>query len=254
MRGMHELPYWDSSSFLTFTLNDEHLPDGWSLDKSLHQKFMKRLRKKRGGKKLAYMHCGEYGKKWERPHYHSILYGEDFAGDARRHKKSESGEQLYQSDELDEIWGKGHCLIGQVTFQSIAYVARYLTKKQTGNRADQHYKLNRKTGEVYDSPRIPEYMTTSRRPAIGKKWIEEWGHVVYRDDMIVMNGKEMKPPRYYDNVRAKTHEKQMQDTKQERERVGKERDREKDRRLTWQQARAREENMQSKEAIYSRGL
>ena len=39
----------------------------------------------------------------------------------------------------------------------------------------------------------------SRRPGIGALWLEKFQGDVYPHDFLVMNGKKMRPPRYYDN-------------------------------------------------------
>lgn len=45
MRCMDEASLYPENSFITLTFNDEHLPNNRSLDVSIFQKFMKRLRK-----------------------------------------------------------------------------------------------------------------------------------------------------------------------------------------------------------------
>jgi hypothetical protein len=40
---------------------------------------MKRLRKKYSHKKLSFYHCGEYGEKQGRPHYHAIIFNHQFS-------------------------------------------------------------------------------------------------------------------------------------------------------------------------------
>jgi len=45
MRCMDEASLYRDNSFITLTFNDENLPDNRSLDVSIFQKFMKRLRK-----------------------------------------------------------------------------------------------------------------------------------------------------------------------------------------------------------------
>lgn len=87
----------------------------------------------------------------------------------------------------------GFALIGDVTFQSAAYVARYIMKKITGDAAEKHY-VNRITGEILK----PEYTTMSRRPGIGSEWIKKYTADVYPGDFVVIRGKKMKPPKFYD--------------------------------------------------------
>lgn len=129
MRIMHEAQLHEHNSFLTLTYSDQYLPKNNSLKKDDVQKFLKRLRR-RLDKPIRYYQCGEYGEKFHRPHYHMCLFGHDFYDD-REHFKTSTGDKLYVSELLSEVWGMGHCLIGDLTFESAAYVARYVTKKLT---------------------------------------------------------------------------------------------------------------------------
>ena len=155
---------------------------------------MKRLRKKFNRPKddnIRFYHCGEYGEQLGRPHYHAIMFNLDFP-DRRLHQET-NGQQLFTSKILSELWPYGFCLIGDVTFQSAAYVARYIMKKINGELADDHY-FDSSTG-VYKKP---EYTTMSRRPGIGKRWLDLYQDDVYPGDFVVINNKKMRPPKYYD--------------------------------------------------------
>lgn len=196
IRCVHEAQLHEANSFITLTYNNQNLPKNNSLRLKDFQDFMKRLRKKYG--KVRYFHCGEYGEKFQRPHYHVILFGLDFK-DKKLHSNS-LGNKLYVSESLDKLWqNKGHCLIGDVTFESAAYVARYITKKITGEAAEEHYStVIPETGEVIK--RKPEYITMSRRPGIGKNWLEKFKDDIYPEDFVVIRNKLMKPPKYYDRI------------------------------------------------------
>ena len=150
---MHE-----ENSFVTLTYSDEHLPDGGRLVLDDFQRFFKRLRK-RVGVPVRYYHCGEYGETFGRPHYHACIFGYGFPD--RVLWSYSNGQPLYSSKELSDLWPYGHALIGEVTFDSAAYVARYIMKKVNGDRADEHYRrVDLDTGEIYQLP--PEYTTMSR--------------------------------------------------------------------------------------------
>lgn len=191
---MHENQLHELSTFVTLTYDDENLPESGSLVKAHFQGFMKRLRKQHGSK-IRFFHCGEYGETTNRPHYHAILFGVDFA-DKIRHSKNAQGDQIWQSETLAKIWGKGHCWIGSVTPKSAAYVARYIMKKVTGDEANAHYEsLNLATGEIYD--RQPEYITMSNRPGIGHEWFARYASDVFPSDTVIVGGKEALPPKYY---------------------------------------------------------
>jgi hypothetical protein len=98
--------------------------------------FIKRYRKKFG--QFRYYYCGEYGDKLGRPHYHLLIFGHEFE-DQELFKTNHGNDKLYTSPSLDKLWGKGYAVIGELTFQSAAYVARYIMKKITGSIAKQHY-------------------------------------------------------------------------------------------------------------------
>lgn len=182
---MHEADSWDANCFLTLTLRD--LPPGGSLDVEHWKGFAKRLRAR--GYKFRYFHCGEYGERTRRPHYHAAIFGQDFTGDRKYYAPSKSGFPLWTSATLDDAWRLGQVWIGNLTFESAAYVARYVTKKITGRNALKHY-----------NGRKPEYTTMSRDPGLGKAWISKYLDEVYRSDEVIVNGAPSQPPKYYDQV------------------------------------------------------
>ncbi|AXH75312.1 MAG: replication initiator protein [Microviridae sp.] len=194
MRLMHEAQSWEQKCFITLTYDDENLPYGKTLVKSHFQNFMKRLRKKHGGA-IKYFHCGEYGTLDNRPHYHAILYGVDFP-DRTLHSENHNGNTLWKSETLSQLWGKGFCLIGNVSYQSAAYTARYILKKVTGERASDHYQsVDPETGEIIS--RTPEYITASNRPGIASDWIEKYHADAFPSDFLVVAGKKHPVPRFY---------------------------------------------------------
>lgn len=186
LRCMHEASQHEQSSFLTLTYSDEHLPEDGSLDVREWQLFAKRVRKRVGP--FRFFHCGEYGDRYGRPHYHACVFGLDFSGD-RRLWKTSGGHRLYVSPTLDELWGRGHALIGDVTYDSAAYVARYCLKKRHGDGAEEHY-----------GGRKPEYCTMSRRPGLGRGWYERFGNEVREWDEVIANGVPRRPPKFYDSL------------------------------------------------------
>lgn len=147
--------------------------------------------------------CGEYGKdqnlkrteeKLGRPHYHAIIFGEDFRAD-RVHYSTKNDNKLYTSESLADTWGKGYCAIGEADFDAAAYVARYIMKKITGEPAEEHYQTyDRATGEA--SQLQPEFIQMSRMPGIGYGWFKKYRHDLDKG-FITMNGIKMQPPKYY---------------------------------------------------------
>lgn len=188
---MHE-----DNCFITLTYNNEYLPADGSLCLEDFQKFMKRLRK-RVDVPIRFFHCGEYGERFARPHYHACIFGFDFKD--KYLWSVREGIRLYVSDLLSDLWPYGFSTIGDVTFESAAYVARYIMKKVTGEAAPEHYSVLSEYGEIL-SERKPEYVTMSRRPGIGRPWLEQFRSDVYPSDFVVIDTKKMKPPKYYDRV------------------------------------------------------
>lgn len=197
-RIMHECAMHDDNAFLTLTYDDAHLPKDLSLDKSHFRGFIKRLRARHNGR-ISYFHCGEYGEENGRPHYHAILFGIGFP-DKYLYSTNGRGDKIYCSSFLSSVWRYGNAMIGNVTFESAAYCARYCLKKVTGDAADEHYRRVTEDGEVVWLE--PEYASMSLRPAIGKTWFQLYGDDVIGRDSIVVAGREARVPRYYDKLRV----------------------------------------------------
>ena len=197
MRCMHEKQMHNASSFLTLTYSDARLPEGGSLSMDDYQKFMKRLRWKFGDG-IRFCGCGEYGDTTRRAHYHILLLNIDF-NDRVYHKMSPSGAPLFTSKVLDDLWSDdlgnlGHALIGNVDFDSCAYVARYVMKKIDNWDTVKSGLYCPVTGLVREAP----FLTMSRRPGLGSSWFDKYGIHAYKFDSIIMNGMEVRPPRFYD--------------------------------------------------------
>lgn len=212
-RLMHEAKLHDQKSFLTLTYDDEHLPARGQLVKADHQNFMKRLRFEHGGK-LRFFMCGEYGDQNDRPHYHYILYGCDF-NDRKKLSKTENGDQMWKSETLNRIWGKGHTFIGNVTPESCGYVARYVLKKVTGPSAEKHYqRIDPVTLSTYQ--KNPEFICMSNRPGIGFHHFEKYKSEIFASDSCVVKGKETGVPAYYTRLLDKENPKLVKKLKQKR--------------------------------------
>lgn len=117
MRIMHEVRYWEASSFYTLTYRDGDLPKSGQLDRTEFTKFWKRLRAEVKSP-LRYFGCGEYGERSHRPHYHAIIFG----------------VAASESDAVLSSWGHGHCYAGTVTYESARYVADYVGAAFTGGK------------------------------------------------------------------------------------------------------------------------
>ncbi len=201
VRMVHEAQMHDANSFITLTYRPDDIPADQCVNVCHFQDFMKRLRRSLSPLKIRYFHCGEYGEAFSRPHYHAVIFGYDFPD--RVFFKESNGHALFKSAFLDKTWTFGFCLVGNVTFESCAYVARYVTKKVNGEKAFDHYwKLNESTGELFQV--TPEYATMSRGGTgglggIGSSWMKKFGDEVRANDSVVMRGVEMSPPRFYES-------------------------------------------------------
>jgi hypothetical protein len=171
--------------------------------------------------------AGEYGENYGRPHWHACIFGHSFP-DKKPWSRSPSGSLLYISAELQALWPFGHSTIGDLTFESAAYTARYILTKQNGDR------LNPKTGKPYDAvyeitdpttgeiiKRKPEFNKMSLKPGIGADWLEKYETDVYPHDYVIVKGRKFKPPRYYDKLYASKNPYEFEEIQHSREKRGK---------------------------------
>lgn len=212
------------NAFITLTYKDIDHP---SLDHQDFQKFMKRLRKKINRTIRFYM-CGEYGVDQDdlaagmknpglgRKHFHALIFGYQFP-DKYEYKRTPAGEIIYRSETLEKLWPLGHSSTAELTYETAAYVARYVTKKITGDIAHDHYQvIDKHTGEIHQVK--PEY--TSMSGGIGKSWLEKYHTDVFPSDEVLVKTKtgikKIKTPAYYTRWLKKHSEKLHDDIKQRR--------------------------------------
>lgn len=190
--------------FITFTYSPEFLPKDGALDHRHVQLFFKRMRKELGP--FRFFMAGEYGDQYGRPHYHALLFGCDFA-DRVYLSTTPAGERIYRSHTLSRLWGMGYCSVGELTFESAAYVARYCMKKVTKERRGEltpefiEKYVDKSTGVM----RQPDYVRMSRGGRNGRglayEWFQKYQSDVYPSDfLIVRGGVKMPPPRYFDKL------------------------------------------------------
>lgn len=208
VRCCHESTLYSDNCFITLTYDDAFLPEGKTLVHADFQKFMKSLRDmfdyvgSDGVNPIRYYMCGEYGTLNGRPHYHACLFNFDFS-DKTLWKISNSN-RLYVSEILSKLWKKGFCTIGDVTFESASYVARYITDKLTISDASPisaqmrwaHKYVDWDTGIV----RADEYNQPSRRPGLAKGFFDLYSSDIFPHDYIIVNGVKQRPPKYYDGL------------------------------------------------------
>lgn len=194
IRCGHEAMLHDASCFLTLTYDDQNVPADYSVDLRQVQLFVKRLRK-RAGVVIRFFACGEYGDEFGRPHYHLLIFGFDFPDKTKWAERN--GYRTFKSEMLEELWPYGLSEIGSVSHQSAGYVARYVQKKITGARADDHYsRVSPVDGAVYRVK--PEFATMSLRPGIGATWFDRFKSDAFPSDFLVMDdGRKVRPPQFY---------------------------------------------------------
>lgn len=144
-RLVYEARKHDSTSFLTLTYSDPHLPDGYTLVpehiSAWRKRFAERLRSSER-KFFRYYLIGEYGDKYQRPHYHAILFG--VSPDYRR-----LAYDCWQKCEYER------CSLDPFTVERAQYIAGYVTKKMT------------KKTDPRLGGRHPEFARMSLKPGLG---------------------------------------------------------------------------------------
>lgn len=201
IRITHEAQMHSQNCFLTLTYDNENLPPYGQLVKRDLQLFFKRLRHVVGP--FRYVASGEYGEIRRRPHFHVALFGVDFSSDRIEYGSGIRGDKIYVSPTVASVWQKsvfpmGHT-IGSLTFESAAYIARYITKKVTGVGASPvplHSDIE--TGELV-LPN-PEFLLCSR--GIGRAWFRDhfFTDVFPHARVITAQGSPAPVPRYYKNL------------------------------------------------------
>ena len=208
MRCMHEAQLHQNNCFITLTYDNTYLPSDGSLHYKDFQLFLKRLRKKFRFNRIRYYMAGEYGESFGRPHFHACIFGIDFH-DKKLWKRTASGSLLYRSEDLETLWPFGYSSVGDVNFESAAYVARYIMKKAIKSQhSTEEWKwankyTDLKTGEIVQIK--PEFTKMSLKPGIGADWYKKYKSDVYPNDYVVVRGKKLKPPKAYDKMYKKSN-------------------------------------------------
>lgn len=208
------------------------LCDVQTLRKRDYQLFMKRLRKAFPNDKIRFYAAGEYGPKTLRPHYHAILFGLHL-DDLEFYENSNQNFPYYWSKGLQKLWDEGEnkqnfyekaektslqvyknvlqyiqgckestnplatrgfVLVANVSWETCAYVARYVTKKLTGQVA-QFYKEHN-----IEAP----FSLMSRKPGIGRSYYDVHLDNLYDYDYINVatsqGGVKFRPPKYFNRL------------------------------------------------------
>jgi len=204
IRCMHESSLHENNCFITLTFDQKHLDKHSSLKVADFQNFMKRLRKHYQPKIIRFFHCGEYGSKFARPHHHACLFNHDFADKVLI--KEINGNKLYTSDTLKKLWPYGFNTIGEVTFESAAYIARYVLKKwsKENHTSEELYSRMKQFSDAdlrkkHYQGKKEEYLTMSRKPGIASAWYDKFKEDVYPEGFCVVKTYKTKAPKYYEN-------------------------------------------------------
>lgn len=188
IRIMNEAQYYDDSTFLTLTYDDEHLPENKSLDKCHLRKFLNKLFPYALGRHCRYYASGEYGEEdGKRPHYHAILFGVSPTDDIFKNKHYDRKHKGWRC-QID-CWPYGFAFTAPVTHDDAQYVAKYTMKKLTGEKGREYYEKNHLQ---------PEFAVMSLKPGIGAKYMRDnKGKLQRRGYILGKNGSKCPIPRYY---------------------------------------------------------
>ena len=151
LRSVAESTMHVDNWFITLTYDDEHLPEriptfsrvdySFGLHSPLvykdfqdfKKRLLERMRDRFGVTDIRFLMCGEYGPKNGRPHFHVIFYGLPLPDVEKICERSFGGKSyVYLSSKLiDDCWKKGYTTLGEVNWETSAYVGRYVLKKFT---------------------------------------------------------------------------------------------------------------------------
>lgn len=231
-RCMLEAEQYQDNQFVCLTYDPENIPivPGVSEDGEITmvgtlvpddlKNFFKRLRitykRKFNHDNIRFYACGEYGDEKKRPHYHAIIFNLPVP-DKEYWYTNKSHQKVYRSAFLEKIWGKGIVTTGEVTWESAAYVARYVMKKQKGPDAKTYYKQR---------GIVPEFVRMSRRPGLALNYYEDNKGKIYECDEIYLKQKKgvikLKPSKYFDDKFDVEEPELMKAIKEKRQHIAKE--------------------------------
>lgn len=208
-----EAAQYDDNCFVTLTYNPSNLPKKGVNLKDV-QRFIKNVRNEYGAG-IRYFGAAEYGS-LGRAHYHIIFFN-FFPKDAQCLTMNPYGGFYYRSKSLDSLWrtakkledGKYHQLgfvsVGDVSFNSCAYVARYCQKK-----------IGKELGVVGVNP---EFSFMSRRPGIGEQYFKDhFDSLVATDKIYGQFGDRVTSSsfRYFDKLIDRVNPELLEDLKVKR--------------------------------------
>lgn len=228
-----EAESWEHNYFVTLTYSDATIPQGnflnyagevvnTSLRMKDMQDWLKRLRKhfkqEYNHDNLRVFYSGEYGPLTDRAHYHAILFNCPEL-DLKFLRRKGSFDQ-FACDDISSTWcvprtdiSIGSHTIQDVSFDTCAYTARYVMKKQRGESVRQQKAFIREYNELHPDPadrelepRENHFCNMSRRPGIARRYYDENKRDIYlpENDRILYTDRfqafKSAPPRYFDRL------------------------------------------------------
>lgn len=201
VRNVLESLSYDNNFFITLTYDDDHVfseRDGKivpTLVKDDVKRFMKNLRRyfeyNFSHTGIRYFGCGEYGSTTNRPHYHLLVYNCPIPD--LDYYKDKNGNTLFNSKIIDQCWNKGYSVIANFSYETAAYVSRYVLKKVDSN-------------VDYNSIGLEnEFIMMSTKPGIGRKYYDDHKDLIYKtDELFICDSSghpiSCKPVEYYDSL------------------------------------------------------
>lgn len=189
LRLYHEKMYHTYTWFLTLTYDDDHLPSDGQLRKKDLQKFILALKKKVD---FRYFACGEYGGKSGRPHYHMIIFIDDYDPLMMYNPFSILLHSDYlhysSSSTVMDLWPFGfHTIETKVDFATLRYVAKYMQKE---------------SGKELPNGFQKPFLLMSHKPYIGMREDElcAWYMRRNNDDKFYVDGFPYPIPNFYTQV------------------------------------------------------
>lgn len=195
---INESKYHKKCSFITLTFSSTILLDKNSKaykyganpsfvfhienSKEYVRKFIKRLRKHFNNKRLTYYLVGEYGDKNKRPHWHMLLFNENFEKDRMPMPMSKTDHVQYHSETLSKLWACGRISIEDCNPNNIIYISQYSVKKFKNNDERKKYKA---------------VQSFSNRSKFNVKWVRRNPTEIIKGYIADKDGKKYRIPKSY---------------------------------------------------------
>lgn len=229
---------YEHNWFLTLTYDDDHLINNveYSVSRldgelgyvpflnkddftSFKKRLLSRMRDNYGYTGIRFFECGEYGSKNGRPHFHAIFFNLPLPDLELVRTVDMNGlsYSYYRSKLVEECWCKGFVMIGEVSWESASYVARYVVKKFNSNNESLYLSMC----DSFNVPEQPaEFINMSRMPGIARKYYDLNKNEFYKNDNIVLpNGRSVQPCSYFDKLFDVEYPEELDSIKAERKRI-----------------------------------